>query len=243
MNDIKNVIINSRLRDSGTENNFSYTLKWPIADPVSYAVESVQLYNTSYTINNYNNKLYWTDSAPASHVTTLTNGNYTASSLASHVETLMNVDNTGTGTYSVSADTSTGKITIANSSANFSLTFGTNTENSVSTALGFNNINKTGAQTYTGEKIVKLNTKYYTIYGDIGGQNSYSADELVNILAYVPNSVNFGDMINFQSELAKSFKVTEKEISRMKIYVKDDMGNIVDLNGVDWSMNIIVSLK
>jgi hypothetical protein len=243
MNEIKNVIIDSRLRDSGNESNFSYTLKWPIADPLSYAVESVQLYNTSYTINNYNNKLYWTDSTPTAHTTTLTNGNYTASSLATHVTTLMNADNTGGGTYTVTTDISTGKITIANSSSNFSLTFGTNTSNSVATALGFANANKTGSSSYTGEKIVKLNTKYYVIYGDIGSQNSYSANELVNVLAYVPNSVNFGDMINYQSELAKSFKLTEKEISRMKIFVKDDTGNIVDLNGVDWSMNIIVSLK
>lgn len=243
MNDIKNVIIDSRLRDSGTENSFSYTLRWPIADPISYAVESVQLYNTSYTINNYNNKLYWTDSTPTAHTTTLTNGNYTASSLATHVETLMDSANTGGGKFTVTADTSTGKITISNNTSNFSLTFGTNTSNSVATALGFANTNKTGAQSYTGEKIVKLNTKYYVIYGDVGSQNSYSANELVNVLAYVPNSVNFGDMINFQSELAKSFKVAEKEISRMKIYVKDDMGNVVDLNGVDWSMNIIVSVK
>lgn len=243
MNEIKNVIVNSRLRDSGTENNFSYTLRWPVSDPISYAVESVQLYNTAYTINNYNNKLYWTDSTPTAHTTTLTNGNYTVSSLASHIETLMNAANTGSGTFTVTSNTNTGKITITNSSVNFSLTFGTNTENSVSSTIGFNNANKTSSQTYTGEKIVKLNTKYYSIYGDIGSQNSYSADELVNIIAYVPNNVNFGDMINYQSELAKSFKITEKEISRMKFYIKDDMGNIVDLNGVDWSMNIIVSLK
>lgn len=243
MNDIKNVIIDSRLRDSGDENSFSYTLRWPIANPISYAVESVQLYNTSYTINSYNNKLYWTDSTPTTQTTTLTNGNYTASSLATHVETLMNTANTGSGTYDVTADTNTGKITISNSSVNFSLTFGTNTTNSVATALGFENTNKTGAQSYTGEKIVKLNTKYYIIYGDIGSQNSYSANELVNVLAYVPNSVNFGDMINYQSELAKSFKLTEKEISRMKIFVKDDMGNPVNLNGINWSMNIIVSVK
>lgn len=243
MNEIRNVIIDSRLRDNGTVSNFTYSLKWPIAQPNSFAVESVQLFNTAYTINDYNYMFYWTDSASVAHNSTLTKGNYTATSLASHIQTIMNTEDTSAGdTYTVTVPSVSGKMTIANDTNNFQLRFNTTT-NSVAKTLGFTETAKTGAQTYTGDNVVKLNTRYYLIYGDVGIQNTYSANELTNILAYVPNNVNFGDMIDYQPELAKSFKVTEKELSRLKIYIKDDNGNLVDLNGVDWSMNIIVSIK
>lgn len=242
---IKNVIIDSSLRDNAdntTENDFNYTLSWSIESPLSYAVESVQIYNTTYTINDNCYKLYWTDGATVAHVSVLTKGNYNSNTLAQHIEDVLNTDDTNSDTYTVSYSQTTGKLTIS-STSNFSLTFGTNTSLSCAYVLGFENINKTGANTYTGQNIVKLNTKYYKIYTDFGKINTYSSNEAVNLLCYVPNDVNFGDMINYTPQLAKSFPINNTTLSRFKITVKDDMNNIVNLNGVDWSMNIIVSLK
>lgn len=208
-------------------------------------MESVQIYNSIYTIDSRNNKLFWVDGAAAAHTTTLTSGNYTATALAAHIETKLTADNTNVGdVYTVACPTLTNKMTITNSTSNFSLTFGTNTANSCAYVLGFTNTNKTAAKTYTGENVVCLGVKYLTVESDLClGQNTYTSATLNNVLAYVPVNVNTGDLIAHSYELAKSFKVNRSELSRFYIRVKDDRGNTVDLNGVDWSMNVVISLQ
>ena len=240
--EIRNVFINSKDRLSGDENEFFYNLRNAILNPNAVALESVQIYNTQYTINDNNNKLYWTSSVPTNITTTLTNGNYTATTLASHIASKLNTDNDGAGTFAVTCPTSTAKMTITNDTANFGLRFAT-TAQSVAYTIGFEDTNKTGALTYTAENIVSLNTKYYLIYCDIGSTNTHSATETSNVIAVVPCNVNFSDLISYSPQLAKSFKFKIQELSRMKFTVRDDRGNLADLNGVDWCMNLVVSIK
>lgn len=239
--EIRNVVVESNKRTSGTENNFTYNFLWPVARPDTVALESIQLFNTQYTINAKCNKFYMTDRGGTQRVITLTNGNYTATSLASHVENAINA--VTTDVYSVSFSANTGKITITNPSGNFSLTFGTNTTNSCAYVLGFDNTNLTGASTYTGQNLVRLSTKYYLVYADIVSNNTYFANAVDSVIAYVPNDVVFGDLINYSPTLAKTFKVSVSDISTAKFYVKDDRDQIVDLNGVDWSMNLVVTTR
>jgi galactitol-specific phosphotransferase system IIB component len=182
-----------------------------------------------------------TDRDGTQRTITLTNGNYTASSLASHLKDTINT--VSTDVYDVSFSVTTGKITITNPSGNFSITFGTNTINSIAHVLGFNNTNKTGSSSYTGDNVVRLNTKYYKIYTNILDNNTYTANETSTCIAIVPNNVNFGDLICYSPHLAKSFKVNSSEIASLDLYVKDDQNNIVELNGVDWSMNLVVNTE
>lgn len=242
MSSIKNLLVNSKYRNTGTTSNFSYQLLVAIINPKKVALENIQIFNTAYTINNNNNKLYWTDSASVTHISTLTNGNYSATSLCEHVETILNADNTGANTYTVTFSIITGKITITNSASNFSLTFYTNTLNSCAYVLGFNDENKTSALTYTGDNVVNLNTKYYTVHTDLlNTNNTHQSDQINSIIAIVPNNVNFGDCICYSPNLAKSFELNQTEISSIQFYIKDDRKNIIDLNGVDWSMNLVVN--
>jgi hypothetical protein len=236
---IKNILINSADRNTGTSSNFSYQLLYAITNPTTIALETIQMFHTQYTIDARNNKLYWTDGASVAHTSTLTSGTYTASALASHIETVINTDDTNSDTYTVSFSTITGKITIACGS-NFSLTFGTNTNNSVAYVIGFANTNKTGASTYTGENIVNLNTKYYTVHCNFVDNCTYQANA-VSSSWIVPASTSWGDLIVYSPHLAKSFKTNQTEISSIQIFVKDDKGNMADLNGVDWSANFVVN--
>lgn len=234
---IKNLLVNSKYRNSGTPSNFSYQLLVAISNPKKVALENIQIYNTVYTINDYNNKLYWIDASSVARVSTLTNGNYTATSLADHIQTVLNAVSP---TFTVSFSTTSGKITIS-STGNFSLTFGTNTVNSCASTIGFNDSNKSGQATYTGENVVNLNTKYYTVHADIlNTNNTHQSDQINSIIAIVPNNVNFGDCICYSPNLAKSFELKQTEISSLNFYVKDDKKNTVDLNGVDWSMNLVI---
>lgn len=239
--ELKNLVIDSSKRNTGSVNNFTYQLKWSITKPDTIALESIQLYNTQYTINDTNNKLYWTTRSGVASTSTLTNGNYNAVSLASHIQDVMNA--VGADVYTVSFSPTTGKITITNPSGNFSLNFGTNTDKSCAYVIGFNNDNLTGSSSYTSQNIVQLGTKYYVVYSDIVTNNNYDANEIGSVIAFVPNNVVFGDIITYSPNLAKTFKVRSSDISRLSFYVKDDRGNYADLNNIDWSMNLVVATK
>jgi hypothetical protein len=215
MSKIYNILVESAKRSNGTASDFTLTLLWSLSSPKTIALESVQLFNSQYTINNNNNKLYWTDSTATTITSTLTKGNYTATSLAAMIQTVMNADNTG-------ADTTT---------------------TSCATTTGFLKTDKTGASTYIGDNVVSLNTKLYKIYLDFLGSNTYSANQVTGLIAIVPNNVSFGDMIAYNPPLAKSFVLKNvNDISTFKVTIRDDTDTVVDLNGVDWTMNLCVSV-
>lgn len=242
MSKIYNVLVESSKRTSGSPSQFAITLLWPLNQPKSIALESVQIYNSQYTINNFNNKLNWTTSTSTPITSTLINGNYTATSLATMIETVMNDDNTTSDLYKVSFSSVSGKITILNdNSNNFQLNF-LNANNSCYKLLGFLNQNYTGNNTYSGDNVVCLNTKLYKIYLDFISQNTYTANQLTGLIAIVPNNTQFGDLICYNPPLAKSFQLRNiNDLSTFKITVRDDNDNLCELNGVDWSMNLCVS--
>lgn len=242
LNPIKNILIDGKNRETGTSSNFTYTFLTSIQNPLYYSLESVQLFNSHYTINSNNNKLYWKTTAGSSIISTLTNGNYTATGLASHLTTLMNADNTGAGVFTAIFSTLNNKITISNSVGNFELSFNLTT-NSVATALGFNKVAKTGASSYTGDNVVKLSTKYYKIFTDLGQANTHTNSGIENLIAVVPNNVSSGDLISYVVPLAKSFKINNSSISKINIIVKDDEDNIVNLHGADISINLCVAVE
>jgi hypothetical protein len=243
MSKIYNILVESAKRSNGTASDFTLTLLWSLSSPKTIALESVQLFNSQYTINNNNNKLYWTDSTATTITSTLTKGNYTATSLAAMIQTVMNADNTGADTYTVVFSTVTGKMAITNTSGNnFALNYATTTT-SCATTTGFLKTDKTGASTYIGDNVVSLNTKLYKIYLDFLGSNTYSANQVTGLIAIVPNNVSFGDMIAYNPPLAKSFVLKNvNDISTFKVTIRDDTDTVVDLNGVDWTMNLCVSV-
>lgn len=242
MSEIVNVFITSQDRENGTISSCSVNLKNAVLAPKAYAVESVQMFNAQYTINNNNNQFHFRDSTNTAHTITLTNGNYTGSSLATLITNAMNTADTSSGdTYTVSFSSVTGKITIANDTSNFQLTFGNVTSRSVASTIGFNNTNLTGSQSYTGQNLIKLSSKYYIIKTDLGGKNqTHSVNAFENVLCVVNNSTTFGDLIIYQPYLAKTFKLNQiNEISKIKFDIYDDNGNIADLQ-LDWSVNLTI---
>jgi hypothetical protein len=240
---VKNIVINSKDKspESTSDSDFYINIaSWP-RRPRGVCVESVQMYNTQYTIHQNNNLLRWTDSASVAHITELTKGNYTASALATHIATKMNADDSVVAdTYTCTYDTSAGKITIANGTANFHLNFAV-TSRSVGSTIGFSATDLSGAMTYTGQSVVNLSNKYFTIHADCVHDTSYSAvGNLADMIAQVPVDAQFGDMLNFQADFRKIYPVIT-EINRIHIVVRDDTGNIAQLNGVPFSMVLVLT--
>lgn len=86
----KTVVINSKLRSSGTFNSFTYDLSKQI-DNVNYIIPyKVHLYHTEPTINSNNKFLNFTHSTAINYTAVMTEGTYTEDELATEVQTQMN---------------------------------------------------------------------------------------------------------------------------------------------------------
>lgn len=240
---LKNIVINSANKnpESISDSDFYIDISgWP-RRPKGICVESVQMFSTQYTINQNNNLLRWTDSADEDHITELTKGNYTQASLATHVQEKLAADDTSASdVYSVTYDIRTGKMTFANDSANFGLNFSVKSR-SAAGLLGFNAADISGAQSHIGNNVVNLANKYFTIHADAVHNTTYSAvGNLDDVIAFCPNDVLFGDIINFKSEFRKLYPVVT-ELNRIHIIVRDDSGQVAQLNGVPWSMVLVLT--
>ena len=239
---IKNILVNSKDRLNGTPSRFQYQLLHSIMNPTAIALESAQLWNVQYTIDTRNNVLHWKDGAGQTHTTVLTSGYYTSTSLATYLQSTLNSakDGSDTNTYTVTYSNITGKMTISSSGGNFELLFGTVTVNSVAHTIGFSDTNRTGANTYTSDKMMNLNTKYYTIETSIIDNVTHEANAVLPSFI-IPNNVQWGDCIVYSPSLAKSFTTNQNEISIIEFTVKDDRGNIVEFNEQDWSAVFVVN--
>jgi hypothetical protein len=239
---IKNILVNSKNRLNGTPSRFQYQLLHPIMNPTAIALESAQMWNVQYTIDTRNNTLHWKDGAGQTHTTVLTSGYYTSTSLATYLQSTLNSAKHGTdaNTYTVTHSSATGKMTISSSGGNFELLFGTGTTNSIASTIGFSDTNRTGTYQYTSDKLVNLNTKYFTIETDMIDNVTHEANAALPSFI-VPNNVNWGDLITYIPTLAKSFTTNQREISNIEFTVKDDRGNIVDFNEQDWSAVFVVN--
>jgi hypothetical protein len=117
------VHINSQYRSSGTFDDF-------IMNPSSVPMFSkIGLKNciiplSQYIINANNNLLRLNFGGPTL-ICTLTPGNYTALQFATELQTDLNITSGITGTFTVTYSSNTGLLTITNSSADFTLLFGT----------------------------------------------------------------------------------------------------------------------
>ena len=95
MTSVRRIYIDSRLRTSGTDSDFTYDLSRSIEVPDNTIafVDSVLLPNVFTTLHENNNRLYVSEQVGATmteHTYLLQEGNYTGQSLASLLATTLN---------------------------------------------------------------------------------------------------------------------------------------------------------
>jgi len=238
----RTLLINSKDRDTGSTHDFSYKLDGFIHGVKGIIVDDIQLYNTQYTINSNNNKLYWTDNTSASKISTLTSQSYTLNELCIEISNKLNADATS-GTYLCSFNLSTYKVTISSSTGNIGLTFGTNTTNSVAYTIGFDNTDLSAAASHTGTNIPRLNTKYYEIQSDLVVDTTNNNLGNRNTLTILRNNKLFGDLLDHNLYLGKSLKTYKNSLDKIRFSVYNDQGQLANLNGVDWSIQITLMIE
>jgi hypothetical protein len=240
---LHNLLVNSSHRLQGTDNDFMIRLPYPITGATEISLESLQMFNTNYTVNNYNNNLPFIAINGSNCVATITPGNYNNVTLCTEIATQMNsiaLYNGDVSTYQCGYSNTLGKYYILNSSNNFLLSFATS-NNSIATNIGFSNVNKSGQQSYLADFVGCLNSKYYLIHSDIVDGNTTDGEYVKKLVAIVPNNVNFGDMINYNPNMNKALKLSKKDLTTIKFEVKNDKDKAVNFNNVSWSANFVVN--
>jgi hypothetical protein len=238
------VIINSanRVDPVDLSNNFTYTLDKAVERVSQIEVVSVQIPFSYYAINDSNNKL-----TVNAGTATLTNGNYTSATLPAMLKTALDaLGPVHTVTYSAI----TGRLRISQV-AGFTVIVGG--ANDAGPTLGFPattappeaNVTSRATANWTGPNYLVIKSAVLTRYN---ATPPATAVGLANdtILHTVPVNANAGSVI-IDTPGSGSSLITLNAPDTFETLIdfrlEDDQGNLLDLNGADWSMQLLMHVK
>lgn len=232
----KTFIINSadRLNEGNQSiSDFHYNVQSFTDQLKDIYVESVQLYNSSYTVNNYNYQICWqimtSGGSPMliSYYSALDlnihAGYYDINSLLSVIETQMNLDAQNGETYSLTIDSLTNLVKIECDLFDMVLL---NTEYTLWKRLGFTNkklstlrtnfydpynlinfdawiIQSSYSTIHYGQSTPRLSTNYYKILISGISADTIDSNQQHQCVAIVPNNLTFGSMLDYQPPFVK----------------------------------------
>jgi hypothetical protein len=186
------------------------------------SLEALQVPNIVYPINVNNNKIYFSENGGATLTATITENNYNGTTLASEIETQLNAVGTF-GTYSVSYDDQSKKLTIGGLTLPDTITLTTG-DNSMERELGMS-FPKTGTAITSDYPINISGTQYIDIQADVISRN-YSSNGKTNILERIPIPSAFGGIVNYQNTTDDFIKLSEESINTLEIRITDDRGKL-----------------
>jgi hypothetical protein len=180
--------------------------------------------------------------AGAARTATIPVGSYSPATLKAAIESAMNAASGGPFVYTFTYSTTTFLTTIAGTGA-FDLLFA-NTTNSIATVLGFQNVDTgAGLLTYTGAYALELNTVrmiYLDIHelprGVITANSSRAGATFV-----VPCDAAPGESVIYEGLVQGPQTIdlgSPKLLTELTISIRDQDGNLLDLHGTDWVVNL-----
>ncbi len=212
----------------GTTN---YERRWPIesnrfniALRYKVALIDLEMPNTVYPINEYNNKLSWNDTAGVVTLTIPENA-YTGSQMATYLNSNMQPASDAVGATNVitcTYDSQSQKLSFA-SAANF---YFIDVANSPLQELGLLNTGSAYAAlsqvssvpiNLSGSQCVQLISSFST--------KNFSSSTSAGVLANVPLDTGFGSVIYYQAPLDVDLFVTAHDLAYVSIFLRDDRGN------------------
>lgn len=190
--------------------------------------------NTFYTVNSSNNKLFLREATNAEIEITLPIGFYDNTTFPIMLKE--ELDKAGTQPYTVTLTTRTNKITIlGNNNVLFGFAF-TGKANTCHTLIGFRPQDTTFNTnfSFTCPNMINLST-VHTINISIDGISSISQRNLQGTSFIIPVPAGSLNYLNYVSTDAFEQTVeiySDKRI--IQVVIKDELNNVLDLNGVDW---------
>lgn len=228
--------IDSRSRFSGSSNNFTIVLKQAVDNIRKVKLLGLQLPLTSYNINYTNNKIYISDGSN-SYIANVEPGVYNRTNILNAIKTA--IESVFSAVITVSYDEIKLKYIIS-STVPFRLDF-SNTSNSISKLLGFNDVNTTLSSSHTSDNVANLSipSAIYIRISELGYPILSSSGHLGTFLIYPlfnSGSINY-HFVNSQYKLSSKGNIGN--LSRMNIEIVDAYtGQLIDLNNSDFSFTI-----
>ncbi len=253
------VVINSkkRLNTSGSETatNFTYQFNRSFSRITEIIIQSIQLPFTFYAINATNNQLRVTRGL--TKTISIPYGNYTATSLISILNVaLNNVTDPTTGyvyngfageSFTTSFSSVTLKFTITNSNTFQILAAATDPLSTLAENMGFRvtsalatSVTSDSTINLAGPKYIKIQSTFLTRpthHKPISADDSYSTT-----LFILPINASFGSFVStdIQIPIRLTYKFSVLNTDVIDFQVADEDGNILDLNGNDWMMYMVM---
>ena len=192
--------------------------------------------NNIFNVNSTNNQIYLFEDG-SDKIAVINPGNYDFNSLKTAITTALNA--VATGTFSVTTDDNTNKLTFTNTT-NFHFTFASNTTNSANKILGMNQSDGTNALSHESDQPIDLNT-YKDIFvnilenddQDIVGQSFFKSSLIIygtgmfgEILRYI-NEDNFDQFVKF-SKNTKTITVNFHDLNNNNVDLNSDYAIIFE---------------
>lgn len=233
------LIVNSKDRISGTSTNFNYQIKYygkeevdtfrigKITIPYSFYNLQQQFFIFKYNGTNFDIEL------PA--------GNYSAQSLATFLQTTLSAETSAAISVTYSVTTNKFIVSVVNPN-NFQFEFEDPIpyNYSLQKALGFPNLT-TVTDNYISPNCANLNASdNLYIYSQALSFYTPSIfqtqrDQIIQLVPILVNPFNF---IFYENQQQVNFQTDFQTISTFDIKLVDDYGQVVDLNGLDWTFEI-----
>lgn len=257
------VVINSARRLNPlteTSTNFTYRINKSFTRISEIVIQSIMFPFSYYVINSSNNQLVVTRGT--TKTITIPSGNYNATTMISVLNiALNNVTDPVTGftyngfageNFTVTFSSVYLKFTISNTSSFSIISANTNPASTMAYNLGFqidaNSILQSGSQVaqadscvnLAGPKYIRIESKYLTaptqhkaLYAD----NSYSES-----LFILPTNASNGSFIttDIQIPIRLTRKITISNTDTIDFKVVDENDVVIDLNGLDWAMYLVM---
>jgi len=237
------VLINSKDRlDGGTTYDFRVNGPRDLVNPAYYCLHSVSLMNTFYNITAKNN----TFSIKVGSTTinsTIDPRYYTVDTLVSILNTKVNENLALNGIpgnlFLITYDSTAYKITL---SIDITRSF-TLIPSPLAKNLGFKLDNYPTTTSLVADSLIDLTPiNRIFIHSNIAQTNaSSSSNKTASLMAVIPNNSGFGESITVitQNEALNLYRCS-RDLSTISVSLRDSDNTLLDNNGLDWSLSIIV---
>ena len=220
-------------RDSETDT--PYDTFWPIhvsrlnnLTRFKITLQNIEFPNVVYPINRFNNNLYFSEDDAGSFTATLTPNGYTGTQLAAELKTQLEA--AGAGTYTVTYDTQSKKMTIAVAGAVAAFQFLTGVNNAYG-ELGYEltSASDADAASYTSDYPINISGSAYVDVVTNFSTHNHSVSTTSNVFARVPLADSFGSVVLYEPHTDDSLFVNATEIGFFNMHLRDDKGNVWEL--------------
>ncbi len=241
-------VCNSRTRLNPlteTSHNFTFSFNENLTRISEIQIERVEIPYSFYAINTTNNVLTFNSGANS---ITITPGNYTASTLITELTNKITASIGGSPIVTFSS--STYKLTITRGSAFRVDSYIDIPASTASYNLGFrvssassSSVTADSAMNISGPNYILISSNYLT--NGIQHKTMYSDSSYQNVFWAVPVNCSPGDTIIEETtipiRLNSKISISSSDIIDIKLY--DDRGALLNLNGLDWSIQFVFFIE